>query len=267
MPKYHDPRCPLRKVLAAVLMPTALTLASCSFPGSATGQLGQDQATLAACSGEQLATMVTIDVSGSGRSQSIADARLKVVSDEVRRTAICGGHLLVTAFDGTSAVTKPLFDGELHAPGATAIARLRRVPAMVETTMATITKGYQAVLAGPSMSDGSDITGQYRLAGEYEAQLGKSYTLNFVLLTDGFQTNGADAITHALHGDDAQDLAEKVDLPTLKGATVTVAGLGDVTGTPPSSDIVQGLVQFYNAICARTHAAKCVSVTDFTVGR
>ena len=261
----------IRKFAAAgaVALAAVGSFAGCASPTSppASGQLGQDQATLAACSGEQLATMVTIDVSGSGRSQSIADARLKVVSAEVRRTAICGGHLLVTAFDGTSAVTQPLFDGELHAPGATAIARLRRVPAMVNATMATITKGYQAVLSGPSMSDGSDITGQYRLAGEYEAQLGKSYTLNFVLLTDGFQTTGADAITHKLTGDDAQDLAEKVDLPTLKGATITVVGLGDVTGNPPSSDIVQGLVQFYNAICGRTHAAKCVSVTDFTVGR
>jgi hypothetical protein len=262
----ESPR-PLRHVLAGLLIPTALTLTACSPPVNATGELGQDQAILATCAGQQLAEMVTIDDSGTGRDQSIADQHLGAVRTVVRRTAICGGHLRVTAFAGTSAVTRPLYDGELQLAGATDIARLRKVPALVEDVMSTVSKGYQAALAAPPAGDGSDITGQYRLAGEYADQLGKGYTLEFVLLTDGFQTNGADAIDHALSSDEAKRLAAKVNLPTLKGATVTVAGLGRVVGTPPQSDMVEGLVRFYDAVCARTGAAKCTSVTDFTVGR
>jgi hypothetical protein len=185
----------------------------------------------------------------------------------VRRTAICGGHLRVTAFAGTSAVTRPMYDGELQLAGATDIARLRKVPALVEDVMSTVSKGYQAALAAPPAGDGSDITGQYRLAGEYAAQLGSGYKLDYTLLTDGFQNTGVSAITHALSASEAKALADKVDVPTLKGATVTVAGLGRVTGTPPQSDMVEGLVRFYDAVCARTGAAKCTSVTDFTVGR
>lgn len=253
--------------LRTLLLPIVLPLAACSATGNATGELGQDQAVLASCAGQQLASMVTLDVSGTGRSQDIADAYLKAATAIARRTAVCGGHLRVTAFDGTSAVTRPLYDGELHAPGATDIARLRRVPAMVDEVMATVTKGYQAALAAPPMSSGTDIVGQYRLAGEYAGQLGKGYTLEFYLLTDGFQTNGADAIDHALSPDEAKALAAKVRLPILKGASLTVAGLGKVSGTPPTSAEVEGLVRFYTAVCERSGAAKCTTVTDFTVGR
>lgn len=255
----------MRPMMAAASL---CLLSACSVDGQAmSGELGRDQAVQASCAGKQLASMVTLDVSGTGRSQEIADAHLKTVTAVARRTAVCGGHLRVTAFDGTSAVTRPIYDGELHAAGATEIARLRRVPAMVDDVMATVSKGYQSALAAPPIGNGTDITGQYRLAGEYASQLGTGYTLEFVLLTDGFQTTGADAITHALSADEAQTLAAKVNLPQLKGATVTVAGLGKVAGTPPPSAEVEGLVRFYTAICERTGASKCTSVTDFTVGR
>lgn len=255
----------MRRVIVASL--SALTGCSVRASPPANGELGRDQAVLASCSGVRPAAMVTIDVSGSGRDQNIADQHLDAVRMVVRRTAICGGHLRVTAFAGTSAVTRPLYDDELQLAGATDIARLRKVPALVDEVMATVDGSYQEALSTPPAGDGSDITGQYRLAGEYAAQLGSSYTLDFTLLTDGFQNTVAGAITHALTASEAIALADAVSVPSLKGATVTVAGLGRVAGAPPQSDTVEGLVQFYDAVCARTGAAKCTSVTDFTVGR
>lgn len=256
-----------KKGLAGLAIASLAALTACGIPTQATGQLGQDQATLAACSGMRLASMVSVDVSGTGRDQSIADQHLKAISAVVRRTAICGGHLRVTAFSGTSATTLELDDGELQLAGATDIARLRKVPALVEETMAIIGQGYQAALTAPPQGGGTDVTGQYRLAAEYAAQLGNGYRLDFFLLTDGFQNIGTGAIDHALDADEAKALAQRVSVPSLKGASVTVAGLGRVAGNPPSSDMVEGLVQFYDALCARTDAAECRSVTDFTMGR
>jgi|GEM_PF-2835858 hypothetical protein len=132
--------------------------------------------------------------------------------------------------------------------------------------MSQVTKSYREALTLPPPGDGSDIIGQYRLAQEYGTQLGAQYALGFVLLTDGFQTVGAGALDHPLAAKEATQLAERLDLPKLPGASVVVAGLGKVAGTPPSSDVVEGVVRFYDAICARTGAAECRSVTDFTVG-
>ena len=255
----------LHHVLAGLLIPTALTLTACSPQVNITGELGQDQATLAACSG-RLASMVSVDVSGSGRDQSIADQHVKAISAVVRRTSICGGHLKVVAFSGTSAMTRKIYDGELQLAGATDIARLRKVPALVDETMNEISKGYRVALSAPPQGNSSDITGQYRLAGEYAAQLGSGYRLNYFLLTDGFHNTGLGVIDRVLSAAAAKALAQRVSVPALKGASVTVAGLGKVAGAPPKSDMVEGLVRFYDAICARTQAAECRSVTDFTVG-
>lgn len=243
-------------------------LAACSaLGGQASGELGEDQQLLAACPDKKLASMASVDVSGTGRDDEIARQHLEAISFVVRRTAICGGHLRVIAFAGTSAVTHELFDGELELPGATDIARLRRAPGLVEEVMGAVTESYREALSVPPLADGSDVTGQYRLAYEYGAQLGDGYKLEFLLGTDGFQTTGTSAFDHPLSADEAAQLAERLDLPALPGASVIVAGLGKVRGTPPPSEVVEGLVRFYDAVCARTRAAECRSVTDFTVGR
>ncbi|GCB48478.1 hypothetical protein SNL152K_5802 [Streptomyces sp. NL15-2K] len=121
---------------------------------------------------------------------------------------------------------------------------------------------------GPAVASlkgkGSDITAQYRLAGEWSNQVGEGFRLHLVLLTDGFQNVGVDLGKRAISKQEAVELANKTDVPKLPGASVTVAGLGRVAGSPPRSDIVEGLVNFYDALCKKTGAAKCVSVTDYT---
>ena len=88
------------------------------------------------------------------------------------------------------------------------------------------------------------------------------------MLTDGFPTIGVDLGAQALSPQDAAALADRVMMPTLSGASVVVAGLGRVAeGTPPSS-VAEALVAYYAALCRKTTAAKCVSVTDYaTAGR
>jgi hypothetical protein len=239
-------------------------MSACGINGTPQGALGQAQQILASCpKGTKLASKVDIDVSGSSRTATLQPERSNAIGDMAGRTAICGGHLRVTAFSASSAATVVLYDGELSLPGATDNARLRRVPDLVTTVMATVTGAYGAKI-GQLSPGGSDIVAQYRLAAEYLQQLGADYQLHLVLLTDGFQTAGISLGSAPLTKDAATTMAANNDLPKLPGASITVAGIGKVTGQPPSSTVVDGVIAFYDAVCKKAKAASCLSVTDYT---
>jgi len=242
------------------------SLTGCSVLNSP-GPQSSDQAILAGCTADkQVAADVEIDGSGSSSGDAIATERLAITADLVRRTAICGGHLLVRAFSASSGATVTIYNGDLSLPGATDNARLRRVDALVEEVMAEITAKYgDAIAALPG--GGSDITSVYRLAGEYAAQLGDGFQLHLYVLTDGLNNIGTDLTSQVLTPEQATDLASTVSVPALPGSSITVAGLGRIDGDPAPSALVEGLVAFYNALCVKTGAKTCVSVTDYTAGR
>ena len=254
----------LRTGAAVCALSAALALTACSSLNATTTP---DQTILAACTADkQVAADVEVDGSGSSSSDAIAKERISITADVVRRTAICGGHLLVRTFSSSSGATVTIYDGDLSLPGATSNARLRRVDALVEKVIAEITAKYgDAITALPG--GGSDITSVYRLAGEYAAQLGDGYQLHLYVLTDGLNNIGTDLTSQVLTPEQATDLAATVSVPALPGSSITVAGLGRIDGDPAPSALVEGLVAFYNALCVKTGAKTCVSVTDYTAGR
>lgn len=261
--KQRQPQMWWRSLTALITLPLALSACGLST-GHAAGELGANQTLLASCpKSVRLATKVDIDVSGSDRTSTLDAQRLSAVEDQARRTAVCGGHLQVTAFSATSAATTVLYDGEITLAGATDNARLRQVPATVKQITTEVAQAYTAKI-GSLTPGGSDIAGQYRLAAEYLAQLGSGYRLDLVLLTDGFQTAGFTISNTPLDPAAAEALADKVAVPKLPGASITVAGIGQVASQPPSSAVVAGVVAFYNALCHQTGAAQCLSVTDYT---
>jgi hypothetical protein len=254
----------LRTGAAVCALSAALALTACS---SLIGSPTPDQATLAACTPiKQVAADDEIDGSGSSSGDTIATERLAITADIARHTAICGGHLLVRAFSSSSGATVTIYDGDLSLPGATEIARLRRVDSLVAKVMGSIKAKYNSAIA--ALPDGgSDITSVYRLAGEYASQLGSGYQLHLYILTDGFNNIGTDLTSSVHTPKQTTDLAKTVNVPALPGASITVAGLGHIAGDPAPSEMVDGLVAFYNAVCAKTGAKTCVSVTDYTAGR
>lgn len=250
--------------LVALLLAGVVMLAGCGLASAPPGELGQDQTILASCPKDtRPASKVDLDVSGSSLTATLQPERAAVIRDVARQTAVCGGHLRVTAFSGSSASTAVLYDGELSLPGATDNARLRRVPDLVDKVIATVTQAYSGAV-GQLDPGSSDIVAEVRLASEYANQLNNGYQLRLVVLTDGFQTAGFDLGGSALTDAQATALADRVKLPKLPGAHVTVAGIGKVVGPPPPSTVVDGVIAFYNALCARTEAASCLSVTDYT---
>lgn len=255
-----------RRPRIASFVVLALTLTACGVSSSPRGELAENRRILAACDkSAPPASDVHIDGTASSASKQITRARMAAVTSIVRTTVICSGRLRVSVFSSSSSATAILFDGSPHLDGATVNARLKRVPGVVGGVMATIRKGYGPAVARLDRG-GSDITAQYRLAGEWRAQLGGNARLHLYLLTDGFQTVGVDLDAKALSRREAVALAGRVVMPKLPRAVVVVAGLGRVAGKPPRSDVVEGLVAYYDRLCHRAGAAQCRAVTDYTPG-
>jgi len=255
----------VRRAFLFLLATLAMTIlgAACSSGSSPAGALGQDKQTLATCDGAHApASWVAIDGTGSSAADSILADRLKATESIARTTAICSGYLRVIVFTSSSVATTVLYDGSLAQPGATTNARLLRVPGAVNSVMDTIRKGYGPAVAGLDPR-ASDITAQYVNAAEWASQLGGTYRLHLYLLTDGFQNVRLNLYGGAVSTQQAEALADQTSVPNLPGASVVVAGLGRVAGSPARSDVVAGLVAYYDALCHKTGAATCVSVSDY----
>lgn len=259
-----------RRRLAAVAVSVAMAfsvllvvvLTGCS--AAPQGELAAAKKLLASCPTAQLAGYAEIDTSGSVRAAAMPEAYAGALRDLVRRTAVCGGHLHVGAFSDTAASTVTLYDGDLQMPGSTENARLRRVPQAVEDVMKTVDDAYSQKVPGLSPG-GTDILAQYRLAHEYLQQLSGTRQLDLLLLTDGYQNAGFVLGDRALADAEAKALATQADVPQLPGARITVAGIGKTAGQDSAStDIITGMKVFYDALCQRTGATTCVSVTDHT---
>lgn len=243
---------------------TAVALvAGCGTGSSPATTLAHDKATLATCDPSHApASFVAIDGTGSSADKAILAERLKAIESIVRTTAICSGYLRVIVFSTSSVATTVLYDGSLDQPGATTNAQLLRVPKAVASIMDTIRKGYGPAVAGLD-PHASDILGQYTNASQWIGQLGGSDRLQLTILTDGFQTTGLNFYARPPTPVDAAALAQQVSLPSLPAAEVVVAGLGREVGPATPSTLVDGLRAFYQAVCHRTGAVKCVSVSDY----
>ncbi|XVS65987.1 hypothetical protein ACQPYE_08015 [Actinosynnema sp. CA-299493] len=245
------------------VLAVALLLSACGNALSPHADFTANQQLLSTCDpASSPASLVEIDGTGSSASDAITAERMTAVESIATRTAVCSGRLRVLVFSASSAATTVLFDGDLKQAGATDNARLRRVPEAVKGLMDTVRSGYSSAVA--SLPQGaSDIQAQYRLAAEWRQQLGGSYALNLVILSDGFQTVSVDLAAKPLSVDEAKALADRVAMPNLAGASVTVAGLGRIAKGAPPSAIVEGLVYYYDALCAKASAATCASVSDY----
>ncbi|MFV2194754.1 hypothetical protein [Nocardiopsis sp. LOL_012] len=270
-PRRRPSRRSRLMVVAAAVGAVTLAVSACGLLDDAPDPTVMDehQAMLTACGDVPPASLMLVDGTGSSNSEAITTERLDAIEWIVRQTAVCAGEdgarLRVALFSSSSAATTVLYDDSLHPHGATPNARIRRVPALVDEAMGEIRDGYAPALA-ELPGGGSDITAQLRLGAEWAAQLGEGYRLNLVVFTDGFHTVGHKPGDEALTQPEAEALAAETSVPDLAGASVTVAGLGRVADDAPESAVVEGLVFYYEELCARTGAAKCLAVTDYALG-
>lgn len=244
-----------------VLALLIIMLASCDLTPRS-GQLAFGKAWAATCPPGDFGAYEGVDISGSRTAKQFGGTSEQVLRDLAARSAVCSGHLRVTAFAGTSAQTVELFDGQLGLPGATDLARWRRLHDVVEGVVATVAATYaDAIANGPHR--GSDPVGQLRLASEYAEQLGANAHVAVVLDTDGLQSVGVSP-ARVSTAQEAEALADELPVPDLSGE-LQVVGLGHRSdGKEVASATVELLKAYWARICARTGANPCIAVTDYT---
>lgn len=253
----------IERVRALATVPAillVLLVSGCGYDSGAQASLNGLRQIAETCPDQHVAAYVAVDFSDTARSESLAASRRDAIRSEAERVAVCGGTLKVVAFSSSTAAIQTLFDGPLKAEGATENARLRRIDRTVEPVDEAIADGWNSAEA-ELPGDGSDVLGQFTLASEYFAQQ-RDASHRALILTDGVQTTGTVVVNSPdFTSTVASDLAASVPVPDLSGATVTVAGLGQVVGDPPPSEFVAALNTFFTDTCARTNAT-CQIVTD-----
>ncbi|MFV8181349.1 hypothetical protein ACNQQN_22255 [Mycobacteroides chelonae] len=255
----------IRSVAAGAIatVTSLVAVTACGAP-SVGGSIAHAEHVTASCptDGSQIAARLDSDESGTSRGETANPARQQVIREVTERTAICGGHLRVTVFDG-SMIGVTVFEGDLHLNGATANARLRKAPKVVDAVMEQINTALPA--ATSQLSGGAtDIVGQYQHGAEYGAQLAATGTFHLeqTILTDGIQTAEADLSDLAMTADQALALAATFVVPDLRGATVRVIGIGrQADDSPLPTPYIAALRAFHTAVCEKT-SATCTVVTD-----
>lgn len=234
----------------------ASILAGCT--ATPPGDSGRLQSLLASCPvGKKINDYEALDGSGTTQSKEIAREYLAYVKSRVERVAVCGGHISIVTF-GTNSVTVPIYEGDLAVEGATDLAKLRRVPGLVEDVMAEVTKNYTPAVA-LLPKGGTDVTGLLRLLEEAQA-LRPDMELEASIMTDGLNNQGV-VIDRVLSPEEASALADTVTVPQLSGS-VAIVGIGRVAGDPLSSDFIAGMKVFYTRLLERTGASSVLVMTD-----
>lgn len=241
---------------AALVLASTLLLASCT---SGHGTAGADQQIAASCPSRSIASTTGIDVTGSFHSDAVKATTLEAIRAEVRRTAICGGHLRVFAFASSTGATAMLYDGDLLVEAPTENARLRKAGKVADQIMATITEQYELALTGVT-GTGSDPLGMLTLLAQSNA-LYPDHELSNLLVTDGVITVGIDP-TAVPDAAAARVLADQQTVPSLAGAEVSIVGIGKQgTGELPSS-VIANLTAFWEQVCQNAGAAACHVSTE-----
>ncbi len=256
----------LRRI-TALAATAAIGLTACSAKNG--GELATLQKLAASCPhGRTLGDLVSYDVSGTARgSSAIASERDDTIRQIATEVAVCSGHLRISAFSSSAAASMIVFDQDLAPAGATQIARLRKVDALVDSAMRAIALGLVSA-AGTLPSEGSDITGQFALASQYIRQVGPAdHALHLQILTDGIQTVGVSLNTSRLTETAAASLARTATVSPLPADTeVSVVGLGRTSTKAAPSAYTDALVTFYTNYCHRTGTTHCTAAIDYTQG-
>jgi hypothetical protein len=202
-----------------------------------------------------------IDESGSDRRTNnplIAPrlAEIRALSDEV---AACGGDETIMAFSSSMSDSTTLATQSYSASFGTLNARLLHNDKLETSLMDQVQSGLGKSFKQVG-SDGTDVLGQFTLVKEVGAQSPGDH-LVAVLLTDGIATAGPvrmgnpSRFTLAV----AEHDARTTPLPSLKGAQVSVIGVGKTAAVgqhQPGTQYTDALLAFYQEACTRM-GARC----------
>ncbi len=233
-----------------------LTSSACAEGGAGVGAFDFE------CPETPLLQISLLDISASGRDETILTERLNAVQIDAERVADCDGELVVVAWAGPSSSSDVLFSGAIPVAGATEIGKDRKIPEAVEKAMEELRTNLQTAL-GRLSPDNSDLIGGFYLLSDLVTGKGAGKSVSAHIYTDGISTSGAIVMNNAKLDQTTVDrLVSEQTVPGLQGAEVKLYGIGRVAvEVQPPQDFIQ-LVQNYSAaICGKTGALCSVFTT------
>lgn len=246
----------INRTAAAVTLAGTSLLAMTACTTSRPGDLGDAKALIEACT-SPVNSYIAIDGTASGRNAGLDAPRIRALDHELSRVAACGGRAKVVVFKSSSAAAFTLYEGSIELSGATDQARARRLEEAVGDVSDQITGTYDGA-ADTLDNSGSDPIAQLRLFGEWAAQIDDG-EVRLLELTDGLQNVGIS--TKEIIAD-PEVAANAFIVPDLSGASVTIAGIGEVSGDAPPTSVVDALKTFYSTLCERSNASDCRVITE-----
>ncbi|HVF14601.1 MAG TPA: hypothetical protein VM942_08375 [Acidimicrobiales bacterium] len=205
------------------------------------------------CTGDKPFVLVMVDGSSTQSDPELIAEQVDVVSSVARRTSDECGRLRVERFRGSASDVDTILDRDVTPEGATDSNRDRNRDDLVAEVRQAVEQG----MASSPAQGGSDPVGAI---GRGARLLGQEQRDNrqLILVTDGVQSSDPNLATEALTAATASSFVDQVGaLPDLTGIDLVVTGVGRVTGAQPPSSYINGLVAFYEELCARSGAASC----------
>lgn len=242
----------------SLLALAALSLVVSSCAESATGGGGFDFV----CPELPLLQISILDVSASGRDETILTERLNAIQVDAEKVADCDGELVVATWAGPSSSSDIIFSGLIPVAGATEIGKDRKIPEAVEKVMTEMRGKLQGSLDRLA-PENNDLIGGLYLLSDIVTSKGSGKAVTAHLFTDGISTSGAIVMNSALLTQAEVDrLVSEQTVPGLQGIEVKMYGIGRVAvDIQPPQDFIQ-LVQNYSAaICSKTGALCSVFTT------
>ncbi|MCS5735058.1 hypothetical protein [Herbiconiux daphne] len=257
-------------IAMGLCLTAATTLNACSTvpPG---GNLAELQGLAASCEPtHKPATLVRADGSATAQSDALREQYIAVARDKALAAAICGGTFRFDIFGASLTDSITVASVSFDPIGATETAQLRSAAKRAQEVVDAIEDAYPDALAKLS-SNGTDVVSSLQAGREFIDQInvnGPTHSLSLVLLTDGLDNHSAPLDDPGLTTPQAQSYVGSIPVPDLAGASVSIFGVGRVSGTSqlPSSH-TDAVRAFYEALLARTGATTVTIATDYTGGR
>lgn len=235
---------------------TLVFLASCTTESSG-GAFNYE------CPAEGLEQVSLVDVSASGRVDTILTERLNAVQVDAEMAADCDGSLVVVAWAGSSSSSKILFTGDIPISGATEIGKDRKIPEAVDKVMGEVRDAMNAALVELSPEQ-SDLSAGFALISDLTANA-RAQGLSTVahVYTDAISTGGNARVNDPGITDESVDsLIGGLSLPDLNGVVVKLYGVGRVAGVPsPPQDYIDVIHRYASGMCEKTGADCSVFTT------
>lgn len=236
--------------LVAVLLTLAFSATACSGSGAS--------GTVTTCPTAEISASVYVDATGSALSEQNKALNLEAIDRVAHRVATCSGTLSVEAFGSSSGQTVPIYSGSLSVEAPTENAERRKAEKLAGEVSSEIRGHYDEAISRVNASS-TDVVGLLRLIKEAQTQRPDAVH-EVLILTDGFTNVSVDP-SSVSSTEDAQGLADSLNVPDLSGVTLRIIGVGRSSTEVPSA-VIERVTAFWERLCERT-GASCTVATNW----